>query len=180
MNFSSRLGSVLTMFTYISKLFTSFSVMTPFLITSSGSSSMIVATRFCTATAAMSGSVPTAKVTSIATLPLLLDTDDMCVIPGTPLIAFSNGTADAVQGHVEAVLEPVAAFERTVEVEDVALDEEGDDAGERATATLAYRWDVTADELGIHRSWLPSAHADALGWAIEPGDPTSASGSTHH
>jgi cell division protein FtsI/penicillin-binding protein 2 len=60
-------------------------------------------------------------------------------------LAFSNGTADAVQGHLEAVLEPVSAFEHTVEVDDVALDEEGDDAGERATATLAYRWEVTDD-----------------------------------
>ncbi|MFC8922979.1 penicillin-binding transpeptidase domain-containing protein [Cellulosimicrobium sp. NPDC057127] len=58
-------------------------------------------------------------------------------------VAFSNGTADAVQGHLAAVLEPVAAFAHTVEVDEVALDEEGDDAGGRATATLAYRWDVT-------------------------------------
>jgi EAL and modified HD-GYP domain-containing signal transduction protein len=44
-------------------------------------------------------------------------------------------------------------------------------------------WDVAlpiADELGIHRSWLPSAHADALGWAIDPGDPTGAAGTTRH
>src|SRR5687768_537235 len=93
MNFSSRLGSVLTMFTYISRLFTSFSVMTPFLITSSGNSSKIVATLFCTLTAARSGSVPTANVTSMATVPLLLETEDICVIPGTPLIAFSSGVA---------------------------------------------------------------------------------------
>ncbi|WP_069386120.1 penicillin-binding transpeptidase domain-containing protein [Cellulosimicrobium cellulans] len=58
-------------------------------------------------------------------------------------LAFSNGTAEAVQGHLDAVLEPVAAFAHTVEVDDVALDEEGEDAGERATATLAYRWEVT-------------------------------------
>src|SRR5690606_6735335 len=101
MNFSSRLGSVLTMLTYIRRLFTSFSVITPFLMTSSGSSSIIVATRFCTATAAISGSIPTAKVTSITTVPLLLATDDMCVIPGTPLIAFSNGTA-TVLAHTSA------------------------------------------------------------------------------
>jgi EAL and modified HD-GYP domain-containing signal transduction protein len=44
-------------------------------------------------------------------------------------------------------------------------------------------WSVSlpiADELGIHRSWLPSAHSDALGWAIEPGDPPSGTGSTQH
>ncbi|OLT51725.1 penicillin-binding transpeptidase domain-containing protein [Cellulosimicrobium sp. CUA-896] len=60
-------------------------------------------------------------------------------------LAFSNGTAESVQGHLDAVLEPVSEFAHTVEVDDVVLDEEGDDAGERATATLAYRWDVTQD-----------------------------------
>jgi EAL and modified HD-GYP domain-containing signal transduction protein len=44
-------------------------------------------------------------------------------------------------------------------------------------------WDVAlplADELGIQRSWLPSAHADALGWAIEPGGPAPGASTTPH
>lgn len=60
-------------------------------------------------------------------------------------LAFSNGTAENVQGHLEAVFEPVSAFEHTVEVDGVVVDEEGADADERATATLAYRWTVTDD-----------------------------------
>jgi EAL and modified HD-GYP domain-containing signal transduction protein len=30
-----------------------------------------------------------------------------------------------------------------------------------------------ADALGVQRAWLPTAHADALGWAIEPGTGTA-------
>jgi len=55
-------------------LFTSFSVETPALMTSSGSSSITVVTRFCTATAARSGSVPTSKNTSTSVVPLLVVT----------------------------------------------------------------------------------------------------------
>ncbi len=61
-------------------------------------------------------------------------------------LEFRNGAAKDVQGHLEAVLEPLAPYERTVEVESVDVDEEGDDAGDRATATLAYRWEVGGDQ----------------------------------
>ena len=36
-----------------------------------------------------------------------------------------------------------------------------------------------ADDLGVHRAWLPAAHSDALGWAIEPGDGTPAPSTRH-
>ena len=60
-NFSVWVLSELMMFKYINILFTSFSVITPARITSSGSSSSTVVTRFCTFTEATSGSVPTLK-----------------------------------------------------------------------------------------------------------------------
>src|SRR5690348_3878780 len=96
MNSSSALESLLIMLRYSNILFTSFSVVTPALITSSGSSSSTVVTRFCTFTAAWSGSVPTLKKTVISVIPLLLDTEDMYVMPGTPLIALSNGVVTAL------------------------------------------------------------------------------------
>ncbi len=47
-----------------------FCTVTPCLRTSSGRSCSALCTRFCTLTTAMSGSVPTAKVSEIVTAPL--------------------------------------------------------------------------------------------------------------
>ena len=76
-NCSSAVVSLLVIFKYSNILFTSFSVVTPALITSSGNSSKTVVTLFCTLTAAKSGSVPTLKATVISVKPLLLDTEDI-------------------------------------------------------------------------------------------------------
>lgn len=78
-------------------------------------------------------------------------------------LEFRNGAAKDVQGHLEAVLEPLAPYERTVEVESVDVDEEGDDAGDRATATLAYRWEVGGDQ-----AWEYTATAELT--FAEPGE----------
>jgi len=84
-------------------------------------------------------------------------------------VAFAGDAADAVQGHLEAVVEPVAAYPRTVEVESLAVDEEGDDAGERATATLAYRWDVTADAAWEYTTDVELAFAEPAEGEDGPG-----------
>ncbi|MCB7135593.1 penicillin-binding transpeptidase domain-containing protein [Cellulosimicrobium marinum] len=78
-------------------------------------------------------------------------------------LTFSNGAVDDVQGHLDAVLEPVAELTHTVEVETVDVDDEGDDAGDRATATLAYRWDVTDES-----AWEYTTTVDLT--FAEPGD----------
>ncbi|WP_321575302.1 penicillin-binding transpeptidase domain-containing protein [Oerskovia douganii] len=57
-------------------------------------------------------------------------------------VAFSQANID-VPAHRDAVLEPLAAIDHTVTLEGVEVATEGDDEGRRATATLAYTWDVT-------------------------------------
>jgi len=47
------------------------------IVQSSGSFAMATLTRFCTSTVAMSGSVPTSKVTVILTLPSLVQEVEM-------------------------------------------------------------------------------------------------------
>src|SRR5690606_32099841 len=76
-------------------------------------------------------------------------------------LEFRNGAAKDVQGHLEAVVEPLSAYERTVEVTTVDVVEEGDDAGDRATATLAYRWDVGGDQAWEYTTTAELTFAEA-------------------
>ncbi|MBD5785684.1 penicillin-binding protein [Cellulosimicrobium terreum] len=75
-------------------------------------------------------------------------------------VAFGGADAADVQGHLDAVTEPLVDLDRTVEVQDVTVDEEGDDAGERATATLAYTWDVTDDAAWEYTTSVDLAFAE--------------------
>ena len=69
-----------------------FCVVTPTLVTSAGKSEVAVETRFCTFTAAISGSEPCLKYTVIRALPVLVAVEVMYVMFSTPLMASSNGT----------------------------------------------------------------------------------------
>lgn len=84
-------------------------------------------------------------------------------------LEFSNGAAADVQGHLEAVLEPLVPFERTVEVEKVDVVEEGDDAGERATATLAYAWAVGGEQTWEYTTTAELTFAEAASGEDGPG-----------
>lgn len=66
-----------------------FSTNTPSRRTDSGRRDSTIFRRFCTSTAAMSGSVPCWKVTAISTMPLESLVADMYSRPGAPLISFS-------------------------------------------------------------------------------------------
>jgi hypothetical protein len=68
-------------------------VVTPCRRTSSGRRACACATRFCTFTAAASGSVPGRKVTVICSTPSEPATDFRYIMPSTPLIASSSGVA---------------------------------------------------------------------------------------
>ncbi len=70
-----------------------FWVVTPCRRTSSGNRASAWLTRFCTRTAASSGSVPGLKVTVIASTPSEPATDLMYIMSSTPLIASSSGVA---------------------------------------------------------------------------------------
>ena len=59
------------------KLVCRFCVLTPTRVTSAGSNPWARDTRFCTFTAAMSGSVPCLKYTEIEAEPLFVAVDDM-------------------------------------------------------------------------------------------------------
>ncbi|WP_338403907.1 penicillin-binding transpeptidase domain-containing protein [Cellulosimicrobium arenosum] len=58
-------------------------------------------------------------------------------------VAFVDLDATTVQDHLDAVLEPVADVEHTVEVEKLTVDDAEDGDAQRATATLAYTWDMS-------------------------------------
>ena len=68
-------------------------VVTPCRRTSSGNRASAWATRFCTFTAASSGSVPGRKVTVICSTPSEPATDLRYIMPSTPLMASSSGVA---------------------------------------------------------------------------------------
>ena len=70
-----------------------FLTVTPMALTMSGSVGWAMATRFCTSTWAMFGSVPTAKVTSRMYEPSLLLCDDMYSMFSTPTTCCSIGAA---------------------------------------------------------------------------------------
>ncbi|MNS63062.1 hypothetical protein D3C72_961470 [compost metagenome] len=61
--------------------------------TSSGRRGSACETRFCTSCWALSGSVPSLKVTVSVSRPSLLDCDDMYSMSSTPLICSSSGEA---------------------------------------------------------------------------------------
>ncbi|WP_426310391.1 penicillin-binding transpeptidase domain-containing protein [Cellulosimicrobium sp. E-16] len=84
-------------------------------------------------------------------------------------LEFRNGAAADVQGHLTAVLEPLAPYERTVEVETVDVVEEGDDAGDRATATLAYRWEVAGEQAWEYTTTAELSFAEAADGEDGPG-----------
>jgi len=79
--------------TTIRKVGDCFCVVTPCRRTSSGRRACACATRFCTFTAAASGSVPGRKVTVICSTPSEPATDLRYIMPSTPLIASSKGVA---------------------------------------------------------------------------------------
>ena len=70
-----------------------FFVVTPTLLTTSGSDGCAMATRFCTSTWAMLMSVPISNVTSSVYEPSLLLCDDMYIIRSTPFTCCSIGAA---------------------------------------------------------------------------------------
>lgn len=84
-------------------------------------------------------------------------------------LEFGNGAATDVQAHLAAVLEPLEAYERTVEVEQVDVVEEGDDAGQRATATLAYSWAVGGEQTWEYSTTAELTFAEAASGEDGPG-----------
>ncbi|MNS84156.1 hypothetical protein D3C72_1179700 [compost metagenome] len=70
-----------------------FWVTTPCRCTSAGRRGNARDTRFCTWTCAMSGFVPSAKVTVRIIRPSVADCEDMYIMPSTPVIACSKGAA---------------------------------------------------------------------------------------
>src|SRR5688572_5562906 len=78
------------------KLLADFCTVTPVWRTSAGSRPSAWLTRFCTSTAAMSGSRDTSNVTVIWLAPLLVLDEAMYCMPSTPLIACSSGVVTAV------------------------------------------------------------------------------------
>ena len=79
----------------ISIAFSSLAILTPFRITSAGSSPMTALTRFCTLIAATSGSVPVSNRICTTPTPSLPMSLLMYFMPGTPLMARSKGTIAA-------------------------------------------------------------------------------------
>ena len=69
---------------------------TPLVRTSAGRRPSAWLTRFCTSTAARSGSRPISKETLIVETPLLVLEDCMYVMPSTPLITCSSGVVTAL------------------------------------------------------------------------------------
>lgn len=59
---------------------------------------------------------------------------------------FTETAAADVQSYLTAVFEPLADLEHTVTVSGTEVAGKGEGAGERATATLAYTWQVTPDQ----------------------------------
>ena len=68
---------------------------TPICLTSPGRRPSAWLTRFCTSTAARSGSRVTSNVMLMALKPLLVLDEDMYCMPCTPLIACSSGVVTA-------------------------------------------------------------------------------------
>ena len=68
----------------------------PFVRTSSGIRPNAELTRFCTSTAARSGSRPTSKVTLIELNPLLVLDEVMYTMSSTPLMTVSSGVVTAL------------------------------------------------------------------------------------
>ena len=66
--------------------------LTPDFVTSLGNRPNTVATRFCTLTMAMSGSVPCRKKMLTLAEPVLEAVDCMYIMPSTPLMASSSTT----------------------------------------------------------------------------------------
>ncbi len=73
-----------------------FVTVTPLVRTSTGRRPRAEFTRFCTSTAARSGSRPTSNVTVIALMPLLVLAEVMYVMPSTPLMTDSSGVVTAL------------------------------------------------------------------------------------
>src|SRR3954462_9652569 len=69
---------------------------TPEVRTSAGRRPRVWLTRFCTSTAARSGSRPMSKKTLIVLTPLLVLEDCMYVMPSTPLTTCSSGVVTAL------------------------------------------------------------------------------------
>src|SRR5688572_27543431 len=78
------------------KFVLTFWTVTPSWRTSAGSRPIAWLTRFCTSTAAMSGSRVTSNVTVIWLKPLLVLLEDMYRMPSMPLMACSSGVVTAV------------------------------------------------------------------------------------
>ncbi len=68
----------------------------PLVRTSAGSRPSAWLTRFCTSTAARSGSRPTSKETLMVLRPLLVLEDCTYVMPSTPLMTCSSGVVTAL------------------------------------------------------------------------------------